>query len=79
MATIKVSGKGVNNWFAEQLVKDLGAEEARNRTCGPMLEAVEQAIKSGTGFVMVSFDESKQDVIMQTLEIGDVIAKDLTA
>ena len=23
-----------NNWFAEQLVRDLGADEARNRTCG---------------------------------------------
>ena len=47
MASIKVSGKIANNWFAAQLVQDLGADEARNRTCGYMREAVERAIQSG--------------------------------
>ena len=45
MATIKLKGPGVNDYFAEQIVKNHGADEARERTCGPMREAVERVIK----------------------------------
>ena len=44
MPTIHLKGPGLNNWFAEQLVRDEGAEAARMKTCGPMLEAVERVI-----------------------------------
>jgi len=46
MTTIKLKGSGARNWFAEQLVKDHGAAEARERTCGPMRKAVEDVIAS---------------------------------
>lgn len=45
MATLKLKGPGLNDWFAKQIVKEHGADEARKRTCGPMLEAVERVIK----------------------------------
>jgi hypothetical protein len=44
MATIRIKGASARNWFAEQLVKDCGPEEALERTCGPMREAVKQVI-----------------------------------
>ena len=44
MATIRLKEPGLNNWFAEQLVKDNGPEGARAKCCGPMLEAVERVI-----------------------------------
>lgn len=45
MATMKLKGPGLNDWFAEQIVKEHGADEARARTCGPMREAVERVIQ----------------------------------
>ena len=44
MATIKLKGPGLNDWFAEQLVKDHGQEGARAKCCGPALAAVERVI-----------------------------------
>ena len=44
MATIKLKGPGLNDWFAEQLVKDHGADGARAKCCGPALAAVERVI-----------------------------------
>lgn len=44
MSTVKLTGPGLNCWFAEQLVKDHGPEGARERCAGPMLEAVEAVI-----------------------------------
>ena len=44
MATIKLKGPGLNDWFAEQLVKDHGPDGARAKCCGPALEAVERVI-----------------------------------
>jgi len=41
---VTLKGAPVRNWFAEQLVKEHGADGARKRTCGPMREAVEQVI-----------------------------------
>lgn len=45
MPTIHLKGPGLNNWFAEQLVRDHGHEAAREGTCGPMREAVERVIE----------------------------------
>lgn len=42
--TIKLKGPGLNDWFAEQLVKDCGPDAAREKTCGPSLESVERVI-----------------------------------
>ena len=44
MATIKLKGPGLNDWFAEQLVKDHGPDIARSKCCGPALAAVERVI-----------------------------------
>jgi len=46
MTTVRLKGASARNWFAEQFVKEYGADEAiaRERTCGPMLEAIEQVI-----------------------------------
>lgn len=44
MATIHLKGPGLNNWFAEQIVRNEGADAAREKTCGAMLEAVERVI-----------------------------------
>ena len=44
MPTIHLKGPGLNNWFAEQLVRDKGPEGARERTSGNMREAVEHVI-----------------------------------
>jgi hypothetical protein len=44
MSTIRVTGPGLNNWFAEQLVKDHGPQGARELCSGPMLAAVEAVI-----------------------------------
>lgn len=44
MATIKLKGPGLNDWFAEQLVKDHGPEAARSKCSGPALAAVERVI-----------------------------------
>lgn len=44
MATIKLKGPGLNDWFAEQLVKDHGPDAARSKCCGPALAAVERVI-----------------------------------
>ncbi|HWK70000.1 MAG TPA: hypothetical protein VNS29_04080 [Burkholderiaceae bacterium] len=46
MATVHLKGPGLNDWFAEQIVKDHGAEEALNRTCGPARQAVLRVIES---------------------------------
>lgn len=44
MATVTLKGPALNDYFAEKLVEDVGPDEARERTCGPMLEAVERVI-----------------------------------
>lgn len=44
MPTIHLKGPGLNDYFAESLVRDKGPEAAREKTCGPMLEAVERVI-----------------------------------
>lgn len=44
MSTIKLTGPGLNCWFAEMLVKDNGPEGARECTSGPMRAAVEAVI-----------------------------------
>jgi len=76
MATIKVSGKIANNWFAEQLVQDLGADEARNRTCGYMREAVEQAILSG---ITENCNEERKAIVKLAVEIGQGVRASMTA
>ncbi len=76
MATTKVSGKIANNWFAEQLVQDLGADEARNRTCGYMREAVEQAILSG---ITENCNEERKAIVKLAVEIGQGVRESMTA
>jgi hypothetical protein len=76
MASVKVSGKIANNWFAEQLVQDLGADEARNRTCGYMREAVEQAILSG---VAKDCSDERKAIVKLAVEIGQGIEASMTA
>lgn len=44
MATIHLKGPGLNDYFARELVRDLGAEGARKATCGAAREAVERVI-----------------------------------
>ena len=46
MTTIKLKGPGLNDYFAERCVEEYGPEEARERCCGPMLEAVERVIEN---------------------------------
>ena len=67
MTSVKVSGKIANNWFAEQLVQDLGADEARNRTCGYMREAVEQAILSG---IAKNCSDERKAIVKLAVELG---------
>ncbi len=76
MATTKVSGKIANNWFAEQLVQDLGADEARNRTCGYMREAVEQAILSG---IAKNCSDERKAIVKLAVEIGQGVRASMTA
>jgi len=76
MASIKVSGKIVNNWFAEQLVQELGADEARNRTCGYMREAVEQAILSG---IAKNCSDERKAIVKLAVEIGQGVRASMTA
>lgn len=76
MASIKVSGKIANNWFAEQLVQDLGADEARNRTCGYMREAVEQAILSG---IAKNCSDERKAIVKLAVEIGQGVRASMTA
>lgn len=42
--TVKLKGPGLNDWFAEQLVKEHGPALAREKCCGPALAAVERVI-----------------------------------
>jgi hypothetical protein len=42
--TVKLSGPGLNCWFAEMMVKDQGPEAALENTAGPMREAVKAVI-----------------------------------
>ncbi len=44
MATINLKGPGLNNFFAERLVKEHGPDGAREKCCGEMLAAVERVI-----------------------------------
>ncbi len=76
MASVKVSGKIANNWFAEQLVQDLGADEARNRTCGYMREAVEQAILSG---IAKDCSDERKAIVKLAVEIGQCVRESMTA
>ena len=64
------------NWFAEQLVQDLGADEARNRTCGYMREAVEQAILSG---ITENCNEERKAIVKLAVEIGQGVRESMTA
>lgn len=43
---VRMRGQAACDWFAEQLVKELGADAAREKTCGPMLAAVERVLRS---------------------------------
>ena len=76
MTSIKISGKIANNWFAEQLVQDLGADEARNRTFGYMREAVEQAILSG---IAKDCSDERKAIVKLAIEIGQGIEASMTA
>ena len=76
MTSVKVSGKIANNWFAEQLVQDLGADEARNRTCGYMRESVEQAILSG---ITENCNEERKAIVKLAVEIGQGVRESMTA
>ena len=76
MTSVKVSGKIANNWFAEQLVQDLGEDEARNRTCGYMREAVEQAILSG---IAKNCNEERKAIVKLAVEIGQGVRESMTA
>lgn len=42
--TVKLTGPGLNCWFAEMLVDDQGPERALENTSGPMRAAVEAVI-----------------------------------
>lgn len=55
MATINLKGPWLNDWFAEQLVKDHGPDGAMAKCCGPMLESVERVIAR-----MESTEEERQ-------------------
>lgn len=45
MKTIRIKGSpALNDWFAEQLVKEHGPDGARGKVCGPALDAVERVI-----------------------------------
>lgn len=44
-SAIKFSGTGLNDWMAEEMLKRMSPDEARAKTGGPALEAVERAIK----------------------------------
>ena len=76
MTSVKISGKIANNWFAEQLVQDLGADEARNRTCGYMREAVEQAILS---VITENCNEERKAIVKLAVEIGQGVRESMTA
>lgn len=76
MVSVKVNGKIANNWFAEQLVQDLGADEARNRTCGYMREAVEQAILSG---IAKNCSDERKAIVKLAVEIGQGVRASMTA
>ena len=76
MTSVKISGKIANNWFAEQLVQNLGADEARNRTCGYMREAVEQAILSG---IAKDCSDERKAIVKLAVEIGQGVRESMTA
>jgi hypothetical protein len=40
----KYEDECMDDYFARKLVENVGADEARKRTCGPMFDAVERAI-----------------------------------
>ena len=44
MATVHLKGASARNFFAEELVKNSGPEQALENTCGPMHEAVKRVI-----------------------------------
>jgi hypothetical protein len=44
MPTIHLKGPGLNYYFAESMVEQYGPEEAKERSSGPMLKAVERVI-----------------------------------
>jgi len=49
MTTIRIKGASARNYFAEKLVQEYGPDGARQRTCGPMRQAVESAIRALKG------------------------------
>ena len=42
--TVRLTGPGLNCWFAEMMEKDQGPEAALENTAGPMHEAVKAVI-----------------------------------
>lgn len=46
---IHLKGSGLNNYFAEKMVKDYGPAEALAKTSGPMHEAVKAVIQAQEG------------------------------
>lgn len=44
MTTIHLKGAGLNDYFAEKIVENDGAQHALDHSCGPMLKAVERVI-----------------------------------
>lgn len=87
MTTVALKGAPARNWFAEQLVKDHGADGARERTCGSMRKAVEQVIARcgtllGQGAEAMAFTEwvdSLPDDERETLTPADAWAAAVAA
>ena len=43
-STIKLSGPGLNDYFAREMLKTMTQDEARAKVAGPALEALERVI-----------------------------------
>lgn len=44
MATIKLKGPGLNEYFAREMLTRMTPEEARTKVAGPALEALERVL-----------------------------------
>lgn len=61
MKTIRIKGSaGLNDWFAEQLVKEHGPNGARALVCGPALAAVERVIAAMSPVASPTLNTEKQ-------------------
>lgn len=61
MTTIRIKGSaGLNDWFAEQLVKDHSPDGAREKCAGPMLAAVERVIAANERVASPTLNTEKQ-------------------